>query len=517
MQRLERCLVPAVLIVVAGWAAACAPTERMARAPEEFPQLPAVPEVEGPLDIELTYPRPGATKPPVDSTFLFGTVGTGDARLWIDGLRIPVAPNGAFLAFVPVPEDGVYELRAEAGRQTDALRFAYATPPPPQPNVTAFETPLIGTVTGGRDTLATGSQIASGAPTPTADRRWFFPRGTRLVVTGRLDDQLRVQLAGDTEAWIDSSEVTLEAQAPGQPASTGTVTFQPQARFVDVRIPAAHAPFLIEPLPQRVGVTLYGRHAPAAAPEAPGAFIEGARWAAAGADSATLVLDLTEPLWGFKAFYDEDGALVVRLRRPPPIDPEEPLRGLRVMVDPGHPPGGAIGPTGLTEAEANLAVSLRLADLLRARGADVVLTRTTGEPLVSATNTATELWARVDLAVAEDADLLVSVHNNAFPEGVNPFLNYGTETYYFHPFSGPLAEALVREIAAVTGLPNLGAKQRSLALVRPSWMPSTLTESLFMMFPQQEAALRDPAFLDRLAQAHLRGIEAFLHAKATAP
>jgi N-acetylmuramoyl-L-alanine amidase len=41
-------------------------------------------------------------------------------------------------------------------------------------------------------------------------------------------------------------------------------------------------------------------------------------------------------------------------------------------------------------------------------------------------------------------------------------------------------------------------------------MPAVLTESLYLMFPQQEAALRDPAFLDRLAGAHIRGIERFL-------
>ena len=54
----------------------------------------------------------------------------------------------------------------------------------------------------------------------------------------------------------------------------------------------------------------------------------------------------------------------------------------------------------------------------------------------------------------------------------------------------------------------------NLALVRPTWMPSTLTESLFMPIPEQESALRDPAFLDQLAEAHARGIEAFLRARA---
>jgi N-acetylmuramoyl-L-alanine amidase len=36
------------------------------------------------------------------------------------------------------------------------------------------------------------------------------------------------------------------------------------------------------------------------------------------------------------------------------------------------------------------------------------------------------------------------------------------------------------------------------------------------MVPQQEAALRDPAVQQRIAAAHLRGLEAFLRARAAA-
>jgi N-acetylmuramoyl-L-alanine amidase len=216
-----------------------------------------------------------------------------------------------------------------------------------------------------------------------------------------------------------------------------------------------------------VGVVVYGQAAPSAAPQVSG-FIKEASWRGASPDSTHLHLELAQPLWGFKAFFSEDGALVVRIRKLPTIDASNPLRDLRIMVDSGHPPGGAIGPTGPTEAEANLTIALELADPLRNRGAEVVMTRTTESGLVSDSLAAPELWARVDLAVAEDVDLLISVHNNAFPDGVNPFLNYGTETYYFHPFSTPFAAALQRHLVEATGLPNLGAKQRSLALVRPS-------------------------------------------------
>jgi N-acetylmuramoyl-L-alanine amidase len=138
------------------------------------------------------------------------------------------------------------------------------------------------------------------------------------------------------------------------------------------------------------------------------------------------------------------------------------------------------------------------------------MTRTTEAPLENATWAPDELWARVDLAVRSGAHLLVSIHNNAFPDGTNPFANVGSEAYYFHPFAQDLARGMSEEISETTGLRNKGAKRRSLALVRPTWMPAVLTESLYLMFPQQEAALRDPAFLDRLAGAHVRGIERFL-------
>lgn len=514
------------MLIVPVLLGACAPAPPAA-APEPAVGLPAVPAVNGPLDIRVAHPTAGSAKPRADSTFIFGTVGTGEARLTINGTPVEVAPNGAFLAFLPVPESGEWVLEASRGVfSRDRAVVAYQPPPPPAAPAAASASPTMpaparadgaavfvprtGIVTGGADTLATGSDVAYGMPTPTADRRWFFPRGARLQITDRRGDLLRARLADGVDAWISASAVTLGEPAPARIAGTGAVRVRSQERYVDVRIPVDSAPFLVNARERTVDVTVYGRTAPREPVAATDALLAGAQWLPTAGDSAQLRLQLSRSMWGYKAFYDADGALVLRLRRPPRIDPSEPFRGLRVMLDAGHPPGGAIGPTGLTEAEANLGIVQRVAAMLQARGARVLLTRETAAPLVSATNTADELRARVDLAVAADADLLVSIHNNAFGEGTNPFRNVGSETYYFHPFSAELARALDREIAGVTRIPDLGAKQRSLALVRPTWMPSTLTESLFMMFPEHEAALRNPAFLDRLAAAHVRGMEMFL-------
>ena len=90
------------------------------------------------------------------------------------------------------------------------------------------------------------------------------------------------------------------------------------------------------------------------------------RWFGAAAQrqaagGSAYALSLAGGPWGYKAWYEANGDLVVRVRRPPAIDPANPLRGRRIVIDPGHPPAGATGPTGLYEGDANLAIALPLA------------------------------------------------------------------------------------------------------------------------------------------------------------
>ena len=495
------------------------PTPGGAPAPIEYVPLttglPAIPRVEAPLSIRVIHPTPGSARPGVDSTFIYGNVGTGDAALVINGVQVPVAPNGAFIAYLPTPRDA-WRLEAWKGAQRSSASVAYRAPVPAdsaQPQAAALPipegvlaAPRGATVTGGGDTLATGSDAIYARPTPTGTYRWFFPRGARLAVAERRGTQYRVQLDDGASAWINASAVTLGDAAPA-PAELRNVQIAPAPEGEDLIVGTPWLPFLVEADSAGVRVTLYNATpGQPLRPDAAGDVIRGVTATAAGARTVRLDLALAGPAWGYKAFYRPDGALVVRVRRAPPIDAANPLRGIRIVVDPGHPPAGATGPTGLREAEANLPIALRLAEKLRAAGAEVVLTRTGAESV--------ELADRTRLAVERNGHLLVSVHNNAFGEGQNPFRSHHTSTYYFHPFSAALARSLNREIAAVVQIPNRGALVGNLALARPTWMPSVLTESLFMPIPEQESALRDPAFLERLADAHFRGIEAFLRSAA---
>ncbi|CAN5225891.1 hypothetical protein BH23GEM4_BH23GEM4_01120 [soil metagenome] len=518
------------------FAAACAVPPSPASPPPETrsgaPELPAIPPRSGALEVDVVYPAEGASLTASDSTFVFGSVGSGEARLAINGAPVEVAPNGAFLAFLPVPTDGRYQVVAtSSGGETARLIRSVelpATLATQLRGVVSFEAaermdgvasppseafseaaPRAGVVATARaDGVAVG-RYAAGSGTP---YEWFLPQGVRLEVVEQRSGQLRVRLAPGRSIWLDSADVRLLPEGTAVPvAYVGAVRLAPAPEWVEARLATSQRlPFRVEATERGYEITVFGATSRTNwlyyGPADP--LIESARWEQPSDGVYRLRVETTARPWGWLAEYDSEGTLVVRLRRPPPIDPEAPIRGLTIGVDAGHPPGGAIGPTRLTEAEANLGIARRLAELLEQRGARVLQTRPDSG--------AVALGERPLRATREGAHLLVSVHNNAFPDGVDPWENNGTSVFYNHGQSRELAMELQRELLREFGLRDLGVARADLALVRPTWMPAALTETMFLMVPRQEAALRDPTVRERIARAHLRGIEAFLRGRAAA-
>ncbi|NIN72337.1 MAG: hypothetical protein GTO46_10565, partial [Gemmatimonadetes bacterium] len=106
----------AALLLTAVACAACT-----ARAPGPLGP-PPIPPRSGPLAIDIVYPADSSFIAARDSNFIFGSVGHGNAQLTINGERVRVEPNGAFIAWLPVPaspEDTLarYELAATLGTQ----------------------------------------------------------------------------------------------------------------------------------------------------------------------------------------------------------------------------------------------------------------------------------------------------------------------------------------------------------------------------------------------------------------
>jgi N-acetylmuramoyl-L-alanine amidase len=179
------------------------------------------------------------------------------------------------------------------------------------------------------------------------------------------------------------------------------------------------------------------------------------------------------------------------------------LAGLKIMLDPGHSKdSGAVGPTGLAEKDANLWIAKELRAILAGKGATVLMTRTGNEDV--------PLYNRPDTAIKENVDILISIHNNALPDGVNPFTNNGTSAYYYFPQSRPLAEAIHKHLLAQTKLPDNGLYYGNLALTRVSNFPAVLVECAFMMIPEQESLLKKAPFRHKIAQGICDGITEFL-------
>ncbi|PYP52382.1 MAG: hypothetical protein DMD45_04845 [Gemmatimonadetes bacterium] len=359
---------------------------------------------------------------------------------------------------------------------------------------------------------ATTDSMTPGRAVPHGTYNWFFPTGTVAVESGRWNDQVRLQLSRDAVAWVSAGDVV--SLAPGTPPPrgvVGSVRLTSGPRSVTLRVPLpARLPFQVTERDRSVTLRLYGAASDINWMQYGGTdpLVTRMRYAQPAADEVTITLELSRRVWGYRTRFDGRD-LLLEVRRPPRIDPARPLAGRTIVLDPGHPPLGARGPTGLWEPVATLAVALKAKALLEHAGATVLLTRTDSTPL--------DLYPRTRFAEQHDADVLLSIHANALPDGVNPFTNNGTSVYYFQPRSALLARELDRALVAELGVRDLGMGRGDYALVRPTWMPAALTEGLFIMLPEQEALLASEAGQGRYARAVFRGIESFLRQRAREP
>jgi N-acetylmuramoyl-L-alanine amidase len=214
----------------------------------------------------------------------------------------------------------------------------------------------------------------------------------------------------------------------------------------------------------------------------------------------------------------------------------------RVVIDPGHGgyDPGAKG-KGVTEAEIVLDVALRLEELLRkAQGFDVILTRRTDEFI--------PLPERTAIANREGADLFLSIHANASPNGQAR----GVETYFLN-FANTLTAAAVaaRENAASgqamaalpdfvkaialnnkldesrdfathvqramvtrlkttnTAIRDLGIKQAPFVVLIGAAMPSVLAEISFVTNAQEAKLLKGSVYRQRIAESLFNAIRKY--------
>ncbi|MBI3735861.1 N-acetylmuramoyl-L-alanine amidase, partial [Candidatus Sumerlaeota bacterium] len=161
---------------------------------------------------------------------------------------------------------------------------------------------------------------------------------------------------------------------------------------------------------------------------------------------------------------------------------------------------GALGPSGLAEADVNLVLAALVGNRLQSLGAVIRQTRRE-DRFVS-------LDDRVDAALEFNADLFISVHHNSVAFQTDPLSDHGPKVFYHYPYSEPLAARIEDELA-----PNLtsGEKPRVLREVfrvnrNISVCPSVLIEGGFVCNPADEVNLRKTETLETMSDAIARGV-----------
>ena len=347
-------------------------------------------------------------------------------------------------------------------------------------------------------------RVIIGRPVAGGTYKWFLKPGTVVEVTGQTSGASRIRLDGNLQVFVDPAELApLPAGTPAPRRVAGNARVVNRGAFSDVRIPMSEMPpYSVDAEPQALVVTLHGTIANTDIINYTSAnsIVRRVTWRQVLSDRAEYRIELHDAPFGYLVMWEQN-AFVLRVRKPPAVNRSRPLQGLVIAVDAGHPPAGSTGPTGLYEAVPTLGISERLKTYLEQRGATVVMTRTAPG--------AVPLADRPVMARRADAHAFVSIHLNALPDGVNPFDRHGTGTYYFNPWSEPLAGAVQAGMVRRMGLRDLGINYDNLAVLRPTWMPSILCEGAFVMIPEQEAALRTPEFQDAYARGVAEGLEEY--------
>ena len=201
--------------------------------------------------------------------------------------------------------------------------------------------------------------------------------------------------------------------------------------------------------------------------------------------------------------------------RPTTITPKRPIK--TILVDPGHG-GKDVGAVNGKdyEKDVNLAVALRLATKLKARGFNVYMTRNKDSEI--------GLDKRTKFADTIDADLFISIHCNSASPSVN-----GLETYIATPKNDPavgttvisrdpcsankfdkanayLAYYTQRALIQRTGVADRGVRRKRYYVIRNTNCPSMLIEIGFISNNAELANLKNPIRQEKITDAILDGI-----------
>ncbi len=350
-----------------------------------------------------------------------------------------------------------------------------------------------------------------GAPRLGGPIRAELGPGVILKVSGKTGSNYRIRLSNTESGFISANDVEVLDGLRSQPIySVTSMSAGPSPTGDVVSIPYLEpVPYEVYPDPngRRLIVTLYGVESAATwvSHRTGRKVIDKLTWEQSTPETFRVYVNLkTDDIWGYD-IRPSGNSLVLRIKYPPVFDASsaKPLAGLKIAIEAGHggSSAGAIGLSGLVEKDINLDLSLRLGELCKTMGAEVVQVRDSDKSM--------DLIDKREKAITSGAHLLIAIHANS--GGGRGYLGVsGTSTYWHNPFWAPLSQAIYDRMLE-TGLQEFGVVGAfNYGVIRTSQLPAVLVEQAFLTHAEDEEKLADPAFRQQMAQKIYEGIVDYL-------
>ena len=179
----------------------------------------------------------------------------------------------------------------------------------------------------------------------------------------------------------------------------------------------------------------------------------------------------------------------------------------------GGEDGGAVSENGISEANINLQIALKLQNLLEQSGATVILTRSTDEDIYDANSDGSmrqkkvsDLKNRVKIGNSSSADVFVSIHLNKIPQEQY----YGWQTFYKNndEQSKQLAESIQNNLNEAIQKENnrLAKTIQNIYIVDNVEIPMTIVECGFLSNHEELKDLQTEQYQEKIAWGIYNGI-----------
>ena len=188
-----------------------------------------------------------------------------------------------------------------------------------------------------------------------------------------------------------------------------------------------------------------------------------------------------------------------------------------IVIDAGHggPDPGKVSEAGTLEKDINLKIAMILKELLEAQNIHVIMTRDEDKDLATETTKRklSDIKERVKLMENSNADAIVSIHQNSYPDANI----YGAQCFY--PTESEegknLASIIQQQIITSTNQTKIREikDNNDYYLLKHSSTPIVIVECGFLSNPTEEQLLLTDNYQRQIAWAIHLGILKYLNAK----